>query len=94
MWGVLFGIRSEACPASNSVASFIHIDKVGSRGGKERRTLWNCALFAIPWIIWLESIFRNRRIDPILLWDRVKLPASLWAKASGAFSDTLTWSEI
>lgn len=94
MWGVLFGIRSEVCSVSNSVVFFIYIDKVGFRGGKERRILWNCVFFVIPWIIWLESIFRNRRIDFIFLWDRVKLSVFFWVKVSGVFSDILIWSEI
>lgn len=32
-----------------------------------------------------HRIFRNRRTTLVLLWDRVKLLTSLWAKAYGAF---------
>lgn len=88
---MLFGIRGESCLASDSVASFLDIDKVGFSEEKERRTLWTCATFAILWVIWLERndrIFRSRRVDPIILWERVKFLASLWAKASSAFAET------
>lgn len=62
---------------------------VGFGSDKERKVLWRCATLAILWVIWLEwndRVFNKRRVDRDLLWDRVVFLASLWAKASGAFS--------
>lgn len=88
LWSCLFSIVGETWMETRSLADSFQIEVQGFGRDKKRRILWSCACLAIVWILWLERnkrIFYGRITDKSLLWDKMVLLASLWAKAAGAF---------
>lgn len=90
LWSRLFIIKGESWVCTESLLSFLAMDKVGFGGSKEKRILWECACFAIIWVIWIERnerIFKGRSQTVFLLWEKVLFLAAMWSKAAGIYHD-------
>ena len=65
---------------------------------KEAKSVWQCAMYATVWSIWLEHnshTFKVRFSDKHVLWDRVRPLASIWCKALNLFRGvSLTYWKI
>ena len=83
-----FGTFGECwvCPAI--LDQFLLTSFAGVGGGKEAKSLWQCAIYATIWCIWLECnsrTFNDRFSDELVLWDRVRHLASIWCIAYDLF---------
>ena len=88
LWNTLFGAFGECwvCPASLDQCFLTSFAGVGRR--KDAKSLWQCAMYATIWSIWLERnyhIFNDRFSDKQVLWDRVRHFAFIWCKAHDLF---------
>lgn len=71
-----------------SVEELIMISHVGFGRSRDASLLWNCAVFSLFWNIWIERnsrIFKNRELSLSLLWEKITVQSSLWARSFGAF---------
>lgn len=80
---VVYGICLQQC-----IVSYTFIKGEGIR--KAAKPLWQGAIFASIWCIWLKRnsrIFNNRTSSYSELWQKVNFLGSFWAKGHGFFSD-------
>ena len=74
------------CP--KALDQFLLTSFVGFGRKKKAKSLWQCAVYAIVWCIWLERnscIFNGKHSDKQILWDRIRRLASTWCKVHDFF---------
>ena len=68
--------------------AFLHVSGIG--GLNDRRKLWDVAVKAICWSLWLERnnrIFEDVTRELDFIWDRVKYWVALWVYDSKDFKE-------
>ena len=88
LWNTLFGIFGKWWVSPATLDQLLLISFAGFGRRKEAKLLWQCAIYATVWSIWLKRnscIFNDRFSYNQVLWDRVRCFASIWCKACGLF---------
>lgn len=95
LWSNLFSVGGLNWVAPRKAVSLLHITFKGLGGSKRGKCLWNCAILATWWVLWIERnarIFDDRFGGVADMWERISFLASLWASVAPVFRGVPFWA--